>query len=171
MDLLSKRMTVDYRSSDDFTTSKDAQNLAWDISQHYLDMMICVGAGLGLGPIIPNQEVNSLYQVDLDFSRRHRAFHAKYCKLGFCPKESMLWIGKTPSTEDIWVAWVPNDESDQNDEEEESGNTILSERHYRATVMFFAKMLSQIPYRDLFVEDDYPDLTDKHDFEMASNIM
>ena len=50
-------------------------------------------------------------------------------------------------------------------------DTVLSERHYRATVMLFAKMLSMIGYRDLIVRDEYPDLMDEEDFMFASNIM
>ena len=42
--------------------------IAWDLNQHYVDMMVCVGNGLGLGAMIPNQSINSLYQVDLNFS-------------------------------------------------------------------------------------------------------
>lgn len=170
IDLLSKRMKIDFRS-DDLLTSVDANNVAWDLNEHFLDFMVCVGEGLGLGPIIPNQEVNSLYQVSLDFGERYRVFHARYAKLGFCAKHSMLWIGKTPASEDIWIAWVPKNGGDEDEDDKDSSTTVLSQRHYRLTVILFAKMLTKIGYRDITVMDEYPDLTNDDDFMFASNIM
>lgn len=54
--------------SRNYTTNNDSMTIAWDLNQHYVDMMVCVGNGLGLGAMIPNQSINSLYQVDLNFS-------------------------------------------------------------------------------------------------------
>ena len=79
--------------------------IVWNLNEHYLDMMVCIGNGLGLGAMIPNQAINSLYQVDLDFSHPIRNFTTRYAKLGFNPKNSMLWIGKTPTSEDVWIGW------------------------------------------------------------------
>ena len=151
-------------------TALDSTDIAWDINEHFVDMMVCVGRGLGLGLIILNQEVNLLYQINLDFGHRHRVFHAKYAKLGFCGNNSLLWIGKTASSSDIWIAWAPEERGEE-EEEEECSNTMLSEHHYRAMVMLFAKMLSMIGYRDLIVRDEYPDLMDEGDFMFVSNIM
>lgn len=170
LDLITKRMKVDYRS-DRYLTPTDSNAIAWDINSHYLDMMVCVGNGLGLGAIMPNQAINSLYQVDLDFGHRTRNFHTKHAKLGFNPKNAMLWVGQTPSREDIWIAWIPKLRIDDNEQDDDSKNTILSERHYRATVLFFADMLSKIPYRDIIVRDQYPDLSNEDEFKAASNIM
>ena len=53
LDLLSKRVKVDFRS-DSFLTPADDNMIAWDTNHHYLDMMVCVGNGLGLCVIILN---------------------------------------------------------------------------------------------------------------------
>lgn len=168
--LLTKRIRVEFRSPA-YTTPSDSNTIAWDMNRHYLDMMVCVGKGLGLGALIPNQHANSMYEIHLEFKQRIRNFHTKYARLGFNPRGSMLWIGKTPSSEDIWIAWVPETVIDGEDEDIEEGNTSLAERHYRATVMFFAAMLSAIGYRDIIVSEQYPDLTSQEDFVNASNIL
>jgi hypothetical protein len=170
IDLLSKRTKIDYRSGN-YTTESDSTEIAWDLNQHYLDMMVCVGSGLGLGAMIPNQSINSLYQLDLDFGHPVRTFTTKYVELGFNPKNSMLWIGKTPTSEDIWIAWVPTETIEDEEDVDEVKNTRLSEHHYRATVMFFATMLSRIGYRDIIVREMYPDLSSQTEFLAASNIM
>jgi hypothetical protein len=168
--LLSRRMKIDFRTGD-FVTPTHSNTIAWDMNQHFIDMMVCVGNGVGLGTIIPNQTINSLYEIHLNFNQPHRNFHTKYAKLGFNPKSSMLWIGKTPSSEDIWIAWVPDSVIQGEEEAVEEGNTALTEKHYRATIMFFAAMLSAIGYRDLIVTDKYPDLSSREEFLHASNIM
>jgi hypothetical protein len=154
-----------------YTTQADDETISWAINEHYLDMMVCVGNGLGLGSVIPNQTINSMYEIHLDFNHRMRNFHTKYAKLGFNPKGSMVWIGKTPSSEDIWIAWVPQSVIDGEEEEIEEGTTSLAETHYRATVMFFARMLSEIGYRDVFVSEDYPDLTSQEEVDNATNML
>ena len=112
IDLLSNRMKVDFWW-DKLLTALDSTDIAWNINEHFVDMMVCVGRGLGLGLIIPNQEVNLLYQINLDFGHRHCVFHAKYAKLGFCGNNSLLWIGKTVSSEDIWIAWAPEERGEE----------------------------------------------------------
>ena len=90
--------------------------------------------------------------------------------LGFL-KDSMLWIEKMPTSEDIWIAWVLKETSKDEDEESDIKNTRLSQHYYRATIMFFARMLSLIEYQDIIVRDHYYDLSDEDQFLAASNIM
>ena len=170
LDLLSRHMKIDFQSQN-YTTDNDLMTIAWDLNEHYLDMMVCIGNGLGLGAMIPNQAINSLYQVDLDFSHPIQNFTTRYADLGFNPKNSMLWIGKMPTSEDVWIGWVPKKASEDEEEESDIKNTRLSQHHYRATVMFFARMLSLIGYRDIIVRDHYPDLLEEDEFLAASNIM
>ena len=95
-----KRHRVDYASSN-FYVPKDGNNLSWTIDRHFIDLMVCVGSGLGLGPMIPNQCTLHTYEFKLDLCQPHREFSAKFAKLGFDPVGSMLWIGRSPSAEVI----------------------------------------------------------------------
>jgi hypothetical protein len=49
----------------------------------------------------------------------------------------MLWIGRSGSGEDAWLAWAPNNNTEENDEEVGVGSgkedTTLGEKQYRKT--------------------------------------
>lgn len=175
MESVMKRNRVDYTSSNHCVRS-DGNNLSWTIDRHFIDLKVCVGSGLGLGPMLPNQNTLHTYEFELDLGRPEREFSAKFAKLGFDPVESMLWIGRSPSAEDVWLAWAPkrDDESEESDVATGtgcSGSTALIEKHYRMAVMFLAQMLATLPYRDALVNDVYPDVSEKIEFELASNIL
>lgn len=169
LDLLSKRTNISFRSPS-FTTPADDNSLSWRSSHHYLDMMVCVGNGLGLGAILPNQNINSMFEIRLDFSHPQKRFKAKYAQLGFNPYASMLWIGRSPSSEDIWIAWIPH-HNDHNDSDSNNTNTSLSTKHYRITIMLFASLLSAIGYRDIIIHNPYPPLDSQDDFLQATNLL
>ena len=57
-----KRYRVDYASSN-FCVPNDGDNLSWTIDRHFIDLMVCVGSGLGLGPMIPNQYTLHTFNV------------------------------------------------------------------------------------------------------------
>lgn len=164
---LRRRVRIDF-DDEEFVSPSDSPNISWMVERHYIDLLVCVGNDMGLGVIIPNQSVNTFYSVNMDFSRSSKQFKAKNVKLGFDPAGSMLWIGRMPSADDIWIAWIPTDE----EEEERSGlSSCLSERHYRITVMFFAFAISKSGYRDIVVHENYPDITNPKAIEAASNIL
>ncbi|KAF9439477.1 hypothetical protein P691DRAFT_769650, partial [Macrolepiota fuliginosa MF-IS2] len=72
-------------------------NLLWTTKKNFLDLMVCVGRGLGLGAFLPNLETHHNYEFKLDLSKPFRAFMAKHVRLGFNPSSSMLWIGRSPA--------------------------------------------------------------------------
>ncbi len=152
-----------------YITPPDSLDVSWSVDRHYVDMLLCVGRDIGLGAIVPNQSANSLYSIQIDFRHRFKEFRAKHNRLGFNPTGSMLWIGKMPSADDVWIAWVPEDR----DEEDEvtPSSTCLSERHYRIILMFFAFVLNKCGHRDIVVHQKYPDIS-KHDaIKEATNLL
>ncbi|KAM6490423.1 hypothetical protein JOM56_014096 [Amanita muscaria] len=155
-----------------YVTEHDEEMLAWDVKSHFLDLMICVGNGLGLAAVIPNIGIHHAIEFPLDLHHRTRHFNAKYAKLGFDPKKCMMWIGRSTSGEDAWLAWVPNENTGPvaQDVAPSSGkeDTVMSEKHYRIAVMFISCMLKTINYRGITVTTPYPDVTDDPEFNFAT---
>jgi hypothetical protein len=125
--------------------------------------------------MMPNQHTLHTYEFELNVSRPDRQFTAKFAKLGFDPVGCMLWIGRSPNAEDVWLAWALNNALDGTEGDVtagmSSGDSTMSEAHYRRVVMFLANCIAGICYRDAFVQDDYPDVSDKVAFLRVSNIM
>jgi hypothetical protein len=175
-ELLQKRVQLEL---DDrlLTVPTDSMDLTWNATQHYLDMLVCVPRGLGLGALIPNRRRLHTFEFTLNLSQQYRTFSAKYTKLGFDPTGRMLWIGRSPSSEDVWITWVPNDWLSPATEIEDvaigvcTGSTELDTRRYRLSVMFLASMLHSIGTRDLTVQTPYPGLDNANAFQQASNIL
>ena len=167
--LLTRHLRVDF-DKPEFVTPSNSQDITWNVERNFIDMLVFVGKDIGLGAMLPNQRVNSFYTVKVMFTQKKKEFKAKNIKLGFDPAGSMLWIGHMPSSDDIWIAWIPKTEV-QPGKKKSSASTCLSERHYRITVMFFAFVLNKIAFRDIVVHDPYPDLSDELSFKSATNLL
>jgi hypothetical protein len=163
------------------TVSADDPDLAWIAEQSFLDLMVCVGRGLGLGAVIPNLQVHHSFSFKLDLSKPYRQFTAKHVQLGFDPKGSMLWIGRLPSGEDVWLAFVTRESQEDSDTEgidtmrpDHAGkgavSTALSILQQRRAIMFLAKAIHEIQYLDITLDDEYPDVQDDADYRFATNV-
>jgi hypothetical protein len=153
----------------------EAEDVVWDMNAHYLDLQICVGNGLGLAAMLPNIAMHHAIEFRLDLKQQSRRFNAKYAKLGFDPTGCILWIGRSSSGEDSWLAWVPKENlwEDAVDVPPGKGkeDTTLSKSHYRMVTMFLSEMLHSIQYRDVIVTDRYPDVGSDSDFRFATNAL
>jgi hypothetical protein len=167
--LLSSRHRIQYDHVD-YVTPQNALNVRWSVDRHYIDMLVCVGRDIGLGAIIPNQVINSLYSIQVNFRHRKKEFKAKHNRLGFDPSGCMLWIGNMPSSsDDVWIAWAQENVEEQDNITHSS--TCLSEQHYRIILMFFAFVLSQCGYRDIVVHNKYPDISRRDAINEATNFL
>ncbi|KAF9442204.1 hypothetical protein P691DRAFT_789934 [Macrolepiota fuliginosa MF-IS2] len=170
--LLGGRREVSYEGGA-HTVDVEDPKLLWMMDKSFLDLLVCVGRGLGLGPILPNLEALHTFEFKLELNAPNRQFTAKNVQLGFDPRGSMLWIGRSPSGEDVWLAFVTYESQEQ--EEGDLINlggksTALNASQYRRTVMFLAKALEDIRYLDTVVYEDYPDVDDKRSYKDATNI-
>lgn len=161
---------------DTHTYESDDKELGWTADRSFLDLMVCVGRDIGLGAMLPNLEATHNYEFTLNLGSPFRQFTAKHIKLGFDPTGSMLWIGRSPSGEDVWLAFVKLEDLETEEEDlirpKRSGSsTCLNTHQYRCTVMFLAYVLNHISFMDATVHDTYPDVTDKADFTFATNIL
>ena len=166
--LLSKRCQVEY-DLPAYRTPSDSKELSWKVERHFVDMMVCVGKEVGLGVVLPNQNVNSFYSVEMNFGKQGKRFRATNVKLGFNPSGRMLWIGYMPCGDNIWIAWKPK-HCEEGEEEEKWTPSCLANKHYRITVMLFAFLLKKIGYLDIVVHNSYPDLSSDEDFLAATNL-
>jgi hypothetical protein len=161
-----------------YTVKADDGNIFWTMNKTYLDLLICVGGGLGLGPLLPNARVLHTYEFKMDLQKPARRFTAKYVKLGFDPTGVMLWIGRSSASEDVWLAFPPRSFIEGEEYDEDGGMhwrgqraTALSRDIYRRVVMFLAVMLCNINYLDITVANPYPNLADEKAFEEATNVL
>lgn len=174
--LLTGRHTIAYHGGA-FTANKQDPLLVWSADETYIDLVIYVGRGLGLGALLPNVHVHHNFEFRMDLTKPYRTFTAKYAQLGFDPKGSVLWIGCSPASEDVWLSFIPWNMGDTDAEEirirpgESSGNSTLGIIRYRRVVMFLATMVKNIAYLDITVDDEYPDVSDDTDFKFATNIL
>jgi len=170
--LLGRRNEITLTGSN-YVDEHDDQSLVWQVQSHYLDLRICVGCGLGLGAMLPNVGIHHALEFRLDLHQRHRRFSAKYAKLGFDPTNCMMYIGRSSSGEDAWLAWPPSEclGKDGEDIGRTSGveETMMSQEHARIAVMFLSDSLRRIGYRDVTVSTQYPDVTDDDDYRYATN--
>lgn len=173
---LSGRKTITYKQGG-FTVPVDNGDIFWTAEETYLDLLICVGRGLGLGPLLPNVHVLHTYEFRLDLQKPGRQFTAKYAKLGFDPTDAMLWIGRSDVNEDAWLAFVPKafaEGGEYNDEASAhwrgSRSTTLSKHHFRCVVMFLAQMLYNSGFLDITLDEDYPNTSDDNAYGDATNM-
>lgn len=174
---LSGRKSISYKGGD-YTVEADNGDIFWTMDNTYLDLLICVGGGLGLGTLLPNVAVLHHHEFRMDLQKPMRQFTAKYAKLGFDPTDSMLWIGRSGASEDVWLAFPPRSflvESGEYDDRRGSHwrrqrSTTLPKYVYRRVVMFLSAMLCGIDYLDITVKTKYPDVTDDEAFKRATNL-
>lgn len=168
---LDRRSEITFRDSP-FVTSCTSPDIAWIPQDHFLDLMICVGNGLGLGALLPNLQVHHNYEMTVDLSQPYRTFSPKFAMLGFDPTRAMHFIGRSPASEDVWLAWIPRvqREEDETPVGECSGTTAMSTRTYRLAFMFLMAMLQQIGARDVLVLSSYPNVDNNEEFAAATRI-
>lgn len=176
IDALFGRKTVTYVNGH-YTVKAHDGRFFWAMDKSYLDLLICVGKGLGLGPLLPKSQFRHTYRFRIDLQKPMRQFTAKYVKLGFDPTGTMLWIGRSAYSEDVWLAFPPKTfcEGGEYDEDQAmqfrgSRSTTLSSRHYRCAVIFLARMLLHSGFSDITVNGDYPSVVDDIDYRFATNL-
>jgi hypothetical protein len=164
-------INIDPTVSTSFTRTTDP-SLSWSIREFFVDLLICIGNNIGLHAFIPNAEIMYNFEIEFQINNRNRQFSAKYAKLGFDPIGAMQWVGRSSWSEDIWIAWVPTDDENINDipAGQISGSTIMSNTHFKISIIFFALMLKRSYIEDITLNTDYPDLDDEDEYMASTNL-
>jgi hypothetical protein len=172
---ISKRTKMSWRNSRNVSTPS-AKDINWRADKFFLDLLICRGRDIGLSAMLPNINIQHTFEFKIESKWSPRTFSAKYAHLGFDPCGAMQYFGRTPCSEDAWIAWIPIEYLGDNLYEEDpiapgtsSGNTHITKRHFHVSFMFFAYILDQMGHRDVTVYEEYPDIDDHHAVEDATN--
>jgi hypothetical protein len=171
--LLSKRLNITI--DDKYTVTSNNKNLSWNADQNFIDFFTCVSSCIGLDACIPNQISVHNYEFQLNLRQPIRNFRSKYAQLGFDPVASILWIGRSPTAEDVWFALAPTKcleiDSAIVPPGTCTGSTQLKPFHYRVLVFFIITMLKAARFEGLYVHSGYPDLEDSQALRGCSNFL
>lgn len=184
LDLLKHRVKVNWKDSPLVSWPHREGDMAkWEIPSHFIDMLVVVSRGIGLGALLPNFGSDLDWEFKLDVSKNHsRDFTMVRAKLGFNPSGRMLWVGTTTMSEDVWIAMVPStfetnpapmlQELDlERANKRQKRHTHLTDRHRKILLMFLAYVLQSIGFRHISVSSTYPDLDQDQNFNFASTLL
>lgn len=142
----------------DMQILSDDKNIFWGLREHRLDYLLTVSAEIGLWAATTNLTVDHNYVLSIDLNKPYRDFRGKYGKLGFDPKGRFLFLGKSRN-DDMWLAMAPwsffEDSGEQIPAGHVTGDTQLTTKHYRMTIMFIAHLLSHLHDRGFTCTDTY----------------
>ena len=178
LDLLSKRIKVDWRNSDLVSQPRDLGSAVnWRATKLFIDMVVAIPRGIGLGAMLPHVINDLTWQFTLNVSiNRARDFDVMHAKLGFNPSNRMLWVGKTCMGEDVWIAMIPNtfeaDDAPVLDELEHAGKrcTHLEDLHRNILLVFLSYVLQEIGLSHIRLRKTYPKL-DVDSLEASSDLL
>jgi hypothetical protein len=172
---------VDWRKSELVSKPSELGNTVhWRINKHFVDMLVVVSRGIGLGALLPNVTSDVSWEFYLDVMKNpRRDFGMQHAKLGFNPSERMLWVGETHMSEDVWIAMVPNSFGKDNSdtpmlgglEDGRKQRTCLTEHHRRILLAFLAYAASRAVVGDIYMFPTYPDVEDDDNFLRSSNLL
>ena len=132
---------------DDFKLKSGVGQIRMDTMSSMIDYHLTVGNCLGLSPLLPNVQSDPQFSFELDLKGQIREFKAKNAMLGFDPAGCMLYIGRCRN-ENVYLAMVPNEFLEGHFMPTRagyaSGPSLMSQRHYRQTVMMLAHFLAQV---------------------------
>lgn len=151
-------------------------DLLWSAKVHYLDYLLAVSSKTGLWATLPNVVQDHNFNITIDLHRPYQQFRGKHGRLGFDPKESMMYFGRCRN-DDVWLALVSKDQINGHCEDVPAGtctgSTPLSTRHYRMIIDFLASCLATLPGKAFshFRECQVPLDDAKVDWEKYTNVM
>lgn len=74
-----------------FQPSDLGKKVSWRVYKHFLDFLVLVSRGIGLGALLPNANNNMSWLFCLDVRRNEKwDFRMANARLGFDPSERML---------------------------------------------------------------------------------
>jgi hypothetical protein len=171
--LLNKRL--DLQIDDVYTAQSKDPMLSWNADQNFIDFFTCVSAGIGLDAFQPNDVTVHNYEFAFNVRQPIRRFRSKYAMLGFDPVGAILWIGRSPMAEDVWIAMAPltalKIDCPMVPAGTCSGSTQMSPRHYRILIFFLFSMLRKALCPGIFIDTTYPNLDTVGSMQACCNIL
>lgn len=166
----------------DYTVDPFEPDVAFDLSEHYLDFVLAVSGEMGLACILPTIDDHT-FHFTLDLHHPLMEFSMKHARLGFSPGNAMMYLGRSRGRDNVWLAMAPN-EFVENQKPithypvyKDYKTTAMTAKHYATMTMFFAHLMHKgFGDRDIVVYRDnkYPHLDDGHPMravKASTNIM
>jgi hypothetical protein len=140
-------------------------NLAWDLSSHYLDFILCVSNGVGFDALLPNKVNDLQFNFDLDLHQPHRQFASKHANMGLDGTHRMLYIGRVRGKDLGWLILAPNDYFHEtpaamlSNDSKLKGSSVMSAQHYWMIVICLAHFIAKtFSNGNIYCSKEYPNL-------------
>ena len=158
-----QRVAVDAQ----FTIPSSSPDVAFASKVAYVDALTIVPNSVGLDALLPAFPPDQGYMLQLHFGHRSKLLRGKSTKLGFNPKESLLWIGRC-RRDDVWLGLADRlpEEAPLNTQPIHGRlkNTVMPLTVYNMMLMFFAHSMSFAAITDIYVNgNNYPEDIDSPD--------
>ena len=133
---------------DEFTLEMGLGKIRMDTRSSMIDYHLTVGNCMGFSPLLPNARSDPYFCFKMDLKMPCRDFKGKNGMLGFFPAGKMLYVGRCRN-EDVYLAMAPNKflrgyftpvRAGYS-----TGESVMSTRHYRQTVIMIAHFLELVP--------------------------
>ncbi|KAI0682677.1 hypothetical protein BC835DRAFT_1424143 [Cytidiella melzeri] len=139
---------------DQYMFPHDEPSLRFQANDSYLDALVLVPNTFGLDALLPRLPPDAGFALELDLLRRAKSFRYKHGRLGFAPKDSMLYLGRCRQ-EEIWLVWtsvLPVNVIGQPDRTTpRKVDTTLPHDLYIITLMFLALTMHEAGIQDIAV--------------------
>jgi hypothetical protein len=132
----------------------------WRLKHHYLDFTLKTSDRVGLDAWIPHVDTSHNWVMQFDTTQPFRCFKAKRGDLGFNRKGSMLWCGRAPSGEDLYLCFVDKTylkSSSGKTDDDPKARSPLASHHYHMILHFLAAMIEENPDKAVLPFERYPD--------------
>ena len=144
-----------------FTVPTMSPELQFSSTRAHVDALLMIPNTIGLAALLPILPPDQGYSFQLHLGQRTKMFRAKAPKLGFDPKQSLLWIGRC-RREDVWIALADRlPEEAPLDTPPLHGrpkDTVMPLMTYNMLVMFIAHCMSNGAIADVDINGgDYPE--------------
>ena len=133
---------------EEFTLEMGLGKIRMDTKSSMIDYHLTVGNCMGFSPLLPNARSDPHFCFEMDLKMPCRDFKGKNGMLGFDPAGKMLYVGRCRN-EDVYLAMAPNEflrgyftpvRAGYS-----TGESVMSTRHYRQTVIMIAHFLELVP--------------------------
>ena len=133
---------------DEFTLEMGVGKIRMDTRSSMIDYHLTVGNCMGFSPLLPNARSDPHFCFEMDLKMPFRDFKGKNGMLGFDPAGRMLYVGRCRN-EDVYLAMAPNEFLRGHfapvHAGYSTGESVMSTRHYRQTVIMIAHFLEYVP--------------------------
>ena len=167
-----QRVNID----NNFMVPATSPDLGYSSTLSHVDALIMVPNTIGLDALLPVFPPDQGYALQLQLGQRTKPFRGKSPRLGFNPKQSLLYVGRC-RRDDVWVAFADTlpEEAPLNTQPIRGRlkDTVMPRAIHNMLLLFFAYSLSIASVGDICIHgNDYPaDIENDDCIQQHTNLM